>query len=276
MVDIERLKRKELSAWFEDFKAQIAQKEDIVFVDDGKAYKAVDYLNLDGFYPGYFSAKRRVLFIGRESREVSGCNRMETDIEFLRNNNINKVGFAFWQRVFYVVYGIQHEGKVPFRVIPYANEIKEACVKANSFPFAFINLSKYSNDSKSWKADYVLMNRFLEDAELGRRNYLREQISILDPDIIISCNLWGDARIDLDKLDLIFPPDDFSKRIPKLSTEGISDVYNFSFEGKNIRFIDLHHFSAIRVGKLMGYELDKLYFYDPVMKAVFGNQEAVE
>ena len=35
MVDIEQLKRKELSAWFEDFKAQIAQKEDIVFVDDG-------------------------------------------------------------------------------------------------------------------------------------------------------------------------------------------------------------------------------------------------
>ena len=37
---------------------------------------------------------------------------------------------------------------------------------------------------------------------------------------------------------------------------------------KYIRFIDLHHFSAIRVGKLMGYELDKTYYYDPVMKAI--------
>ena len=41
MVDIERLKRKEMSAWFEDFKAQIVQKEDIVFVDDGKTYKQI-------------------------------------------------------------------------------------------------------------------------------------------------------------------------------------------------------------------------------------------
>ena len=274
MVDIEQQKRKELLAWYEDLKAQISQKEDIVFVDDGKAYKAVDYLNLDGFYPGYYSAKPRVLFIGRESREASGCNRMETDIEFIRNNNINKVGFAFWQRVFYVVYGIRHDGKIPFTDVPYANEIKESCVNANSFPFAFINLSKYSNDSKNWQADYVLMNRFLEDAELGRRNYLREQISILDPDIIISCNLWGDDRINHDLLDLIFPPADFSRKIPELSTDGVSNVYDFRFEGKNIRFIDLYHFSAVRVGETMGYELDKTYYYDPVMKAVFGNQEA--
>ena len=268
MVDIEQTKRKEILAWYEDLKAQISHKEDIVFVDDGKAYKAVEYLNLDGFYPGYYSANPKVLFIGRESREASGCNRMDADIDYLKKNNINRLGFAFWQRVFYIVYGIQHGGKIPFMEIPYANEIKESCVKANNYPFAFINLSKYSNDSRNWQADYVLMNRFLEDAELGRRNYLREQISILDPDIIISCNLWGDARIDLDKLDLIFPPDDFSKRIPELSTEGISDVYDFSFEGKHIRFIDLYHFSAVRVGKIMGYELDKTYYYDPVMKAI--------
>ena len=263
-----------MMAWYKDLKAQIAQKEDIVFVDDGKAYKAVDYLNLDGFYPGYFSAKPRVLFIGRESREASGCNRMDTDIEFLKKHNINRFGFTFWQRVFYIVYGIQQEGKVPFMEIPSANEIKGSCVKDGSFPFAFINISKYSNDSRSWKADSVLINRFLEDAELDKRNYLREQISILEPDVIISCNLWGEYKIDLEKINLVFPPDDFSKRIPELSTEGISDVYDFNLEGKSIRFIDLHHFSAIRAGNMMGYELDKAYYYDPVMKAVFQNSEA--
>ena len=80
----------------------------------------------------------------------------------------------------------------------------------------------------------------------------------------------------MESLQLVFPRRDFSSRLKRLSADGVSDVYDFSFEGKNIRFIDLHHFSAIRVGKLMGYELDKTYYYDPVMKAVFGNQEAVE
>ena len=120
----------------------------------------------------------------------------------------------------------------------------------------------------------ILLNRFLEDAELYKRNFLREQIAILDPDVIISCNLWGDTRISLDKLNLVFPPEDFSTRNKDLSTEGISDVYDFNFDGKRIKFIDLHHFSAIRVGKTMGYELDRINYYDPVMKAVFDNQEA--
>ena len=274
MVDIEQQKRKELLEWYEDLKAQVSKKEDIVFEDDGKPYKTTEYLNLDGFYPGYYSVKPRVLFIGRESREASGCNRMETDIEFLKSRNINQVGYTFWHRVFYISYGIQNDGKVPFDKVPYANDIKNMCVWNNFFPFSFINLSKYSNDSKSWQADAIFMNRFLEDAELEKRNFLREQIAILDPEVIISCNLWGDTRISPDKLNLVFPPEDFCTRNADLSTEGISDVYDFNFEGKRIKFIDLHHFSAIRVGKTMGYELDRIYYYDPVMKAVFGDQEA--
>ena len=272
MVDSEVVKMHELMQWYEDLKVQVSGKEDIVFPDEGKAYRTVDYLNLDGFYPGYFASKPRVLFMGRESREASGCNRMDTDRAFLRDNNINGFGFAFWQRVFYIVYGILHDGKVSFMEIPSADEIKESCVKDNCFPFAFINLSKYSNDSRRWQADSALINRFLEDAELEKRNFLREQISILDPDVIVSGNLWGNNGIDRDKLELVFPEKDF-KKIEELSEEGVSDVYDFSFEGKTIRFIDLYHFSAIKVGKTMGYELDKTYFYDPVMKAVFGNRE---
>ena len=42
MSEIEQKKRKEKLAWFEDIKTQIAQKEDIVFVDDGKACWKVD------------------------------------------------------------------------------------------------------------------------------------------------------------------------------------------------------------------------------------------
>ena len=136
MAEIEQKKKQELLAWYEDLKAQVSKKEDIVFVDDGKPYKTTEYLNLDGFYPGYFSAKPRVLFIGRESREASGCNRMETDLEFLKNHNINQVGYTFWHRVFYISYGIQNDGKVPFNKLPYANDIKNMCVWNNFFPFS--------------------------------------------------------------------------------------------------------------------------------------------
>ena len=271
-MDIEKKKRQELLQWYRDLEFQISQKEDIISPDNVKK-QAVEYLNLDGFYPGYFEAKKKILFLGRESRDVDGCNRMDTDIEFLKNTNINGFGYIYWQRIFYIVYGILHEGRIPYMEIPSANEIKDFCVRENRFPFAFINLSKYSNDDNSnWQADSYLINRFLKDAEFEKRNFIREQISILEPDVIISCNLWEIKGIDHDKINLVFPKEDFGDRNEALSTNGVSDVYQFNLNGKSITFIDLYHISASRVGNLRGHRLSQTYYYDPVMKALFQSE----
>lgn len=283
MVEIEQKKRKELLDWYKDLKAQIAGKGRVIVIDDRNKYKAVDYLNLDGFYPGYYESKHKVLFIEKELKRQGVSNRIDADFNLFSCNNLDETylfpenpRFPLWHKVFYLSYGIEHEGIVPFESIPSSNEIKEECLRQGRFPFAFIRLSKYTNFRVGYKSDLLTTEMFLEDAELKKRNFLREQLSILEPDIIVSAGLLRDGSLGMESLQLVFPRRDFSSRLKRLSADGVSDVYDFSFEGKNIRFIDLHHFSAIRVGKLMGYELDKIYYYDPVMKAVFGNQEAVE
>ncbi len=64
-------------------------------------------------------------------------------------------------------------------------------VETNNFGFAVMQLSKYSNDSDEGSIQNVeMMNRFLEDSELDKRNFFMEELSLLDPDIIITANLW--------------------------------------------------------------------------------------
>ena len=269
MTDIESEKKQQLLNWYKDLKTLVSTKKRILLPDDGVEYKTNDLLNLDGFYPGYFKSSPKVLFIDKESRDVAGQDRMETDLEYLKSNDINGMWYPKWQKIFYIIYGIEKKGTMAFKDIPVADEIKNECFKENRFPFAFINISKYSNDSIRLKSDAILINRFLEDTELDKRNFLMEQISILDPDVVITYNFWDDSSIEPDKRALILPKKNFSKRIKELSTDGISDVYDFMPEGKSIRFIVLKRLTTLRFGDDMGCELDQKYFYDPVMKALF-------
>lgn len=263
-MNIEIIKRKELDNLFSDIEKVVSTKEGIIFPDDGQAYNPSEYLCEDGFYPGYFDATKKILFIGREARYNSGCNRIDVDTNspdgWLWKNNVNTS--SFWRRLFYIAYGVKMNKYVPFDELPEADEIKNDMLTNRSFNFALINVSKYSNDSeKNWQSNYYLINRFLQDSELDKRNFLREEIKILDPDIVISANLW-ETSMDMNKLGLVFPEEDFSAYNKKLSTVGCSAVYDFNFEGKIIPFIDLYHFSA--PGKA-----DCEDFYNPAMKAIY-------
>lgn len=273
MTDIENRKMQEMLALFADLKKQVATKEGIIFKDDGKTYSPEEYLNIDGFYPGYFEAPLKVLFVGRESRWVTGCNRMVTDPNDMRNGGINANAMPYWRRIFYIMYGIRQEGKIPFDEIPYAEDIMKNFLEENNLGFAIINVSKYSNDTTSYNTDRELVTRFFEDAELDKRNYLREQLAILDPDVIITGNIW-ESGIPHKYIEYLFPEKDFSSRLEEKSTPKFSDVYNFYFRERTIPFIDLYHFSAFRATSLtgenlVGDKLDKEAFYDPVMKALF-------
>ena len=121
-----------------------------------------------------------------------------------------------------------------------------------------MNISKYSNDSEnSATADYDLINRFLADSNLTKRNFIREEIELLDPDIIITANLW-DTKIKQEYLELVFPTGDFEE-VKSSKNEAI--LYDFQFNQKKIKFIDAFHFSA------RGSDEGK--FYEPIMNLLF-------
>lgn len=249
-------KRKEILQLFEEWLKVISGCKDILFSDDGKYYPATDYFVKDGFYPGYFSGKYpRVLFIGRENRYISSYSkdndRILHDLEYSFENNPDKD--IFWRRVFYMFYAVITGGKFPYSKVPYPSEM----IADKLYGFALMNISKYSNDCDDGaNADYSLINRFLDDTNLSKRNFIREEIRILDPDVIITANLW-ESKIKKEYLELVFPDKDF--KLVK-SYKNVANLYDFKFENKKIKLIDTYHFSAIGS--------DASLFYDPVSNLI--------
>lgn len=253
--------KNQLDSLFADWKSSVRSKPKIEFHEDKKLYDAIEYFNEDGFFPGYVDSKPRVLFIGRESRYISGKNRIAAELERLCINNPNPQKSSYWRRIFYLAYGIKNTGKFKYNEIPYADEIFKEMLKSADFNFAIMNISKYSNDAEDGaNADYKLINRSLEDSLLESRNFVREEIELLNPDIIISANLWN-GKINEQFLEKIFPSDDFSAT--QEDKNKTAYIYDFILNDKKIKFLDLYHFSAIKN--------DEETFYNPAMELLFGN-----
>jgi len=258
-------KRKQIYELNQEWKNQISTKENIIFKDDKKAYPAFQYFCSDGFYPGYFQQKRKILFIGHESRGLGSndgsSDRVCCDIEEWKKGNLNST--PLWKTMISIAFGIQNDGKIKFEDLPATQEIISKMIETNNFGFAQINVSKYSNDSQTGGiADYNLINRFFIDSEFNKRNFLREQIQILDPDIILGLNIWGAGPTKYwNQITTVFPKEDM-KFIKNSNKTKFAELYNFNFEGKNIQFIQTYHYSA--PGKSL-----KNDFYDPIMELLF-------
>ena len=222
----------DLLALEDDWKKQISTKAPIIFQDDGKEYPPESFFANDGFFPGYFEQKRKVLFIGRETRWISGLDFRNTSYEFFEKENVN--GNTFWRNVLYMLYGIQKEGKAAFEEVPYANDIAKNMVKTNDFGFAVMQLSKYSNDSD----------------EGATRN--------VEPDVIITANLW-DCGVKEEYLEQCFPSENFGSW--KKYGQNIADYADFTLYGKTAKLINTYHFSARKASEE--------YFYNPVMDILF-------
>jgi hypothetical protein len=248
----ERGKRLSILTLMNEWKAEILKCQPILFHDDNKLYKAIDYFGMDGFFPNYFNQKTKVLFIGRESRYNSGNDSVLGTLDYF-NNTTNINASTFFRRILYITYGIRNNGKISFQDIPCANEIVEEMVKTNNFGFALINISKYSNDRKDGaKADVKLINRFLEDSKLDVRNFILEEIELLEPDIIITANLW-DGKIENKYLSVIFP-----NILLKSSMDNKLNYYEMKHNNRLLKIVDLWHFS------MPGSDDD--YFYNPVIE----------
>ena len=256
---IEKEKNDELMRLFDEWIAQISKSKEPVDNGDGKRAPR-DCFAKDGFFPGYFSPenKKKVLFIGRETRNIGGYDFRDTSKDCFEKDFYN--GNNWWRHILYIVYGIHHGGKIAFSDIPQANEIVEEMLEKNEFSFAVVNVSKFSNDSDTdWQTNTSLVDRFLKDSELEKTNFFQRELDILEPDVIITANLW-DGKIKDDYLELCLPSENFSE-LKKLR-ENVAQYGKYNMNGKKIDYIDLYHFSAVKN--------DEEYFYNPVMKILFG------
>jgi hypothetical protein len=121
-----------------------------------------------------------------------------------------------------------------------------------------MELSKYSNDAEdaNRRRDAELMTRFLQDSHLEKRNFVREELSLLNPDVILTMNLWG-AGLDAALLEQAL-----GKVRSAGNPNGISEpaipVNVLSVNGRDIPLFDLWHFASHK-----NTEQD---FYNPVMR----------
>jgi hypothetical protein len=89
----------------------------------------------------------------------------------------------------YTAYGLMN-GLPEWKDIPDADEIGDGFATAEGVSFAFMNLSKFSNESDHWSSNWQRIQESVRQATMGR-NFIAEQIALLEPDVVITMNLEG-------------------------------------------------------------------------------------
>lgn len=146
----EEKKAKELKLLLDEWKDFVSKKDK---VNNGHRSKLnpADCFCYDGFFPEYYSEKKKVLFIGRETRNsnnfvnstINECFSCDGNLDNGHLTNANN----WWRHILKLFYGIKNDG-ISFKKVPPATEIAHEMCKNNEFGFAVINISKYTNNSK--------------------------------------------------------------------------------------------------------------------------------
>lgn len=243
---LEQKKRQDLLKLFDAWRAVIKKNNPAL----------APLFTADGFFPGYFSTSPKVLFIGRESRFAPDGDRITSDLAWF--SGLPSASESYWRRILRLLYGIQTRGRYPYSDVPTEDIILKQMVQSNNYGFAIMNISKYINEADdSGTSNFNLINQFLADSELNKRNFIREEISLLEPDIIVTANLWG-CKIDKTYLNMVFPPKDMSA--PVCDSKNKVCLQNLQLNGRTIKRLDTYHFSS--------RGNDQELFYDPILELV--------
>lgn len=223
--DAEKGMLQDLAALFRAWHAEAQTK------DFGNSCSADDMV-FDGFYPFYTLQKKKILFIGREALGIEGRNYLEVLHQAYKENSvggrhINQHQFHYL--MFYIAYGLNND-LADWEDIPPADELSKSFASGQGVSFAFMNISKLSNESTSWDADWKLIDSFVNAFSKCAVNYFNQEISIINPDLIITMNLEGRLKA-LGKLDVV----EYGSKLSK---------YNLNVEGRKIPLFDTFHFSA--------------------------------
>ena len=205
---------------------------------------------MDGFYPYYFSRKVKILFIAREAYSMAKKDYISTIYKAYSENTFNSWSlnqYPFHRRQFYLAYGILHaahnKGQWPsWNDVPYATDLvdKGKFATDDGISWAFMNLSKLSNETGNWQLDRSQYDSFLSNEQ--NRKMIRKEIELLRPDLIIGSNVYELSDIlGYDKA--------------KVDTTN-SACYYYHKTNTLSPFLNCYHFSAIKS--------DNSIFYEPV------------
>ncbi len=208
---------------------------------------------VDGFYPYYTHQPVKVLFVGREGIGLAGCSYIEAlfhayKVNRIGNRTVNR--YAFHRRLLYILYGIMH-GFPAWKSVPYAREIAQDFGTPQGVSCAFINMSKSSNESTHWATQREVYNRSVVEGKC----FLKQEIAMLAPDIIISGNLDISPAVE-------------SPITPLGSlADGLLDAYELQLNGRRVVWFNTFHFSAFTRGRGRGGVRDYETFYQPIGEA---------
>ena len=152
-----------------------------------------DSFNSDGFFPYYTHQKHKVLIVGREARGIGGLDFVDVVLPDVQKNilggrHINRS--AFFRRLMYIVYGIQHDFPDFWNELKPAGDIAPTFGTADGVSCAFMNISKSSNERiESWSSDWASISQSAKTAV--ENNFIRKEVSLLAPEIIITLNIEG-------------------------------------------------------------------------------------
>ena len=211
-----------------------------------------DSFSSDGFFPYYTHQKHKVLFVGREPRGIAGLDYVDVVLPNVQKNiladrHINQN--AFFRRLMYIIYGIQHDFPDFWNELKPADLIAPTFGTAEGVSCAFMNISKSSNESiESWSSDWESISKSAKTAV--ENGFIREEVSLLAPEIIITLNIEGALKYLVDEGSL--------KKIDNIG--GDLDVFTATVDGKKCHIFNTWHFAATGKGDLDG-------FYAPIQEA---------
>jgi len=261
---IEVEKRKAICCLMDDWRKEVSSSL-TYFRDVGEECTGDAYFCADGFFPNYFNQKNKVVFIGRETKNMAGdgYDYIEEFLGWFKNDSNHT---NFMRHILQLVQLFKSDGNIEFDQLLSARDYVKKMVETGDYGFAVMEISKYSNDAKdNDKADSVLINKFLEDSHLEKRNYFQEELKILDPDYIITGNLLG-WEIKKKYVESCFGNLTWLSKYPyPTETPPEANLFEMDLAGKKIKLVDLWALS------LRGYDDD--CFFTPVKKLIFSDKE---
>lgn len=193
----------------------------------------------DGFYPHYTKQKIRLLFIGRETLEMEGEDYIDVLFSAYKENRVAGTSLnshQFHSLMLRLAWAVQNQ-LPPWEQVPSASSLVHQLGVEGGFSFAFVNLSKFSNESGNWQVDRNLINSFISlscpqvTSQASTTNLILKEIGLLAPDLIITMNI-GEYFQKIGR----FNPVEYG---------GDVSLYHLELQdGKKVPVVDTHHFSA--------------------------------
>lgn len=235
-------------------------------------YAGCTYYTRDGFMPGYTKMKRKVLFIGKESRwsAPNSLDPMQNASDIIKNTHSRfhqDTTTLFEQRMIAIATLFQTIDRYSsYDELIWENwsEVRKS-VTDGTTAFAYLELSKFANCNDTHQVDKKLMNQW-KDFDLNH-HIGRQQIEMLQPDFIVTLNLiktfYSSLVAMLDTEIVALEAGDFGKapekapyHDPDLTMMKVRAPWDHSI---CIPLFDVWHFSAPKANTA---------FFDPIRRAL--------